>query len=150
MTDNSELVEMLNGVFMLSSWANVFGALTLLALVTTGVIVDPGHSVPIIAIVIAGVMLAQGIYSAGYEAGWWAAWRRAAAGALLAGQLISLCLGLATIAYAIFYVPRASNGGVEPGPFFSGALITANAALAVVTLAVTGVLTPRTRGNART
>jgi hypothetical protein len=146
---NDEGNEMLRALFALSSFANAFGGILLLLLVAIGVTAYSGERFPVIAIAVGGVLLVQGIFSAGYVQDWWSAWDLTASGALLAGQLISGCVGLATIAYAILYVPRASNGGVEPAPFFSGAMIAVNALLALILLWTSGALTP-TRARAAT
>lgn len=142
--------EMLRALFALSSLGNVLGGVTLLLLVAAGVVVDPRYAVPVIAILIGGSMLIQGLYSFGYAQHWWSRWGSTASGALLAGQLLSLCAGVATVAYAIFYVERASNGGIEPGPFFSGVMIGANALLALIVLGTSGALTPNSRARAGT
>lgn len=139
---------MLKRLFTLSSFANALGGTVLLVLVAVGVTAYPGHRFPVIAVGVGGVLLVQGLFSAGYTQNWWRAWGDLAPGALLAGQLISGCVGLATVAYAIFYNARASNGGIEPGPFFSGVMIGVNALLALILLFSSGVLTPKTRARA--
>jgi hypothetical protein len=141
---------LLKSLFILSSFANIVGALVLFALIATGVIVDHERAVPVVAIVIAAVMLAQGSFSFGYALEWWAGWRGAASWTLLANQMLCACVGVATIGYAIYYVPRAANGGVEPGPFFSGAIILANALIALALLYSAGVLTPTSRARGGT
>jgi hypothetical protein len=141
--------EMLRALFALSSFANAFGGTLLLLLVAIGVTAYSGERFPVIAIAVGGVLLVQGSYSAGYVQHWWRGWGLTTSGALLAGQLIAGCVGIATIAYAILYVPRASNGGVEPAPFFSGAMIAVNALLALILLWTSGALTP-TRERAAT
>lgn len=143
-----EANEMLRALFALSSFANAFGGVVLLLLVAIGVTAYSAERFPVIAIGVGGVLLVQGIYSAGYAQNWWDAWGITASGALLAGQLISGCVGVATIAYAILYVPRAANGGVEPAPFFSGAMIAVNALLALILLWTSGSLTPTRESGA--
>src|SRR5438067_6770975 len=130
--DNDDGNEMLRALFALSSFANAFGGILLLLLVAIGVTAYSGERFPVIAIAVGGVLLVQGSYGAGYVQHWWKGWGRTASGALLGGQLVAGCVGVATIAYAILYVPRASNGGVEPAPFFAGAMITVNALLGLI------------------
>ena len=150
MNDHRRCSEMIRALFTLSSLANVLGGAGLLVLVAVGVTAYPGHRFPPIAIAVGGVLLVQGFYSAGYAQRWWRAWDEAASGALLAGQLISGCVALLTIYYAIFYNPRAANGGVEPAPFFSGALMGLNSLLALILLYASDALKRRTRGSAAT
>jgi len=93
-------------------------------------------------------MVIQGLYSVGYALDWWSAWGDLASGALLAGQLISGCFGLWLLITAIFHFPRASNGGVEPGPVLAALLIGANALLGLILLLAAGTLKPKTPARA--
>lgn len=139
---------MTRDIFALSSFANAAAGVGLLILVATGVSTDPPRAVPVIAIAVGSLLLIQGSFSLGYAQRWWESWGSRATGVLLAGQLASIVAGVATIAYAILYVPRASNGGVEPAPFFSGVAITVNALLALIVVGSSGALRPTTRGRA--
>ena len=150
MTSERERNEFLRALFGLSSLLNVLAGLTLLALVATGVTAYPGHRFPIIAMAVGGVLLMQGVYGAGYAQDWWESREGIANGAMLAGQMVAWCAALLTIYYAIVINPRAANGGVEPGPFFSGVLIALNALLALTLLYVEDGLTPKTRARGRT
>jgi hypothetical protein len=142
--------DLLRGAFTLSSVANAFGGAILLILVATGATAYPGHRFPIVAIAVGAVLLIQGVYAAAYTQEFWRIPPEVAAGALLGGELVSLCAAAATLVYAIVYNQRASNGGVEPGPFLAGAMMGANALLALILLFKSGALTPRTRERAGT
>jgi hypothetical protein len=142
--------ELLSAAFTLSSVGNALGGAMLLILVATGVTAYPGHNFPVIAIAVGCVLLVQGLYSAGYVQGWWRISREVARGALLSGPLISACAAIATLVYAVYYNPRADNGGIEPAPFFAGALMAVNALLAFVLVATSRVATQQPRAREST
>lgn len=138
----------LSAAFTLSSAANAVGGVMLLILVAIGATAYPGHRFPIIAIAVGSVLLIQGVYSFGYAQHWWPLSRDILSGALLGGQLISICAAVTTLVYAIFYNARASTGGVEPGPFFAGVTMGVNALLALTVVAAGRAVTPRRSRNA--
>ncbi len=139
---------MLKSLFTLSSSANVLAGAVLICTWASNWATDPAHHVPIIVLVIGGAMLIQGLYSVGYSLGWWEDWGEIAAGALLAGQLISACAGSALLVYGFFYNARSARGDFEPAPLLAGLMIAANASLALLLLLSSGALTPKTRARA--
>ncbi len=130
---------------LLSSIANIAGGLVLMATWGVNAATDPQGHVPHIVVEIGGAMLIQGLFTAGYVLGWWDDWGDLASGALLAGQLISGCAGLALLIAGIFFNARAANGGVEPAPVLAALLIGTNAFLALILLLNRGVLSPRAK-----
>ena len=134
---------MVKSLFTLSSCANVLGGAVLVALWGMSAISGSRPQLPFVVLAIGGAMLIQGLYSAGYSLGWWSAWGDLASGALLAGQLISGCVGFGLLMLAIFHFPRASNGGVEPGPVLAALLIGANALVCLILLVAAGALKPK-------
>jgi len=107
---------------------------------------DPQHHVPVIVFAIGASMIIQGVYSAGYALGWWQAWRDVAAGALLAGQLISGCVGLGMLISGIAH-NSASNDG-EMAPALAGLMIGVNALLALSLLFTSGKITSKSSASA--
>lgn len=108
----------------------------------------PAHHFYPLLLAVAGTMIIQGLYSAGYARGWWSQRGRLASGALLAGQLISGCCGVWMLYYGVFINIRASNGGIEPAPILAALMIGANSLLALLLLFSSGALTPKTRARA--
>lgn len=127
---------MLKRLFTLSSFANVLGGALLFFTWAANAATDPQHHVPVIVFAIGGSMIIQGLYSAGYTLGWWAAWGDIAAGALLAGQLISGCVGLGMLIAGIAH--NASSNDGEAAPVLAGLLIGINALLALIVLLTSG------------
>jgi hypothetical protein len=138
----------LNRLFTLSSSANVLAGAVLVFTWAANAVTDPRHHVPIIVFAIGTSMIIQGLYSAGYALGWWEAWGDLAAGALLAGQLIAGCAGLGMLVAGIAH--NASNSDAEMAPVLAGLMIGVNALLALIVLAKSGALRPRTRARAAT
>lgn len=136
--------EILRTLFTLSSLVNVLGGAVLAAIWGRNAFTDPQHHVPLIVLAIGGSMMIQGFYSTGYSLGWWKAWGDISTGALLAGQLISGCVGLGMLVDGIFYMARATNGGIEPAPVLAGLMIGVNALLGLILLVLSGVLAPKT------
>jgi len=134
---------LLRRLLLLSSFANVAGGLVLSFTWASNFLTDPQHHVPLIVLAVGGSMIIQGGYTAAYLLGRWRPWGDLASGALLAGQLISGCVGLGMLLNGIFYTARASNGDFEPAPILAGLLIGGNALLALILLLGEGVLTPR-------
>ena len=148
MTESGTGGSRLRTLLMLSSFANIAGGLVLFGTWAINFATDPQHHVPPIVFAIGGSMIIQGAYTAAYLLSRWRPWGDLATGALLAGQLISGCVGLGLLLVAIFHFPRASNGGVEPGPVLAALLIGVNALLALILLVARGALKPKTPGRA--
>ena len=105
---------MLNRLFTVSSFANVLGGAILFVTWASNWATDPERHVPIIVCQIGGAMMIQGLYSAGYAFGWWKAWGDLSAGALLAGQLISGCVGLGMLIVGIAHNASQPDGEMAP------------------------------------
>jgi len=136
----------LNRVLLSSSVANVLGGSVLFLTWAVNWAWDPERHVPIVVLAIGGAMIIQGFYSIGYSLGWWNAWKQIAAGALLAGQLISGCVGLALLVAGI--VHNSSTGDTEMVPVLAGMLISGNALVALLLLVFSAEVRPTTRGRA--
>ena len=139
---------MLKSLFTLSSFGNILAGAVLVAMWGGSAISGSRPSLPFIVLAVGGAMVIQGLYGFGYTLGWWSALGDLASGALLAGQLISGCIGFGLLMTAIFHFPRASNGGVEPGPVLAALLIGANALLGLILLLAAGTLKPKTPARA--
>lgn len=138
---------MLNRLLTVSSFANVLAGAVLFVTWASNWATDPERHVPIIVCAIGCAMMIQGLYSAGYTLDWWRAWGDLASGALVAGQLISGCVGLGMLIAAIAH--NASQPDGEMVPVIAGLMIGVNALLALILLWTSGALTP-TRARART
>ena len=136
---------MLDRVLLSSSFANLLGGSVLSLTWAVNWASDPDRHVPIVVVAIGGGMIIQGLYCIGYALGWWNAWRGIAAGALLAGQLISGCVGVGLLVAGI--VHNASTGDAEMVPVIAGFLIAANALVALLLLAFSADLRPKQRGR---
>ena len=123
---------MLNRLLTLSSLANVLGGAVLFLTWAVNWVSDPGRHVPIIVLAIGASMIIQGLYTLGYTLGWWDGWREIASGALLAGQLISGCIGLGMLITGI--ISNSQNADQEMAPVLAGLMIGVNALLALVVL----------------
>ena len=123
---------MLNRLLTLSSLANVLGGAVLFFTWAVNWVSDPGRHVPIIVLAIGASMIIQGLYTVGYSLGWWDGWREIASGALLAGQLISGCIGLGMLITGI--ISNSQNGDQEMAPVLAGLMIGVNALLALLVL----------------
>ena len=134
---------MLSRLFTLSSFVNVAAGAVLFLTWAVNWASDPGRHVPIIVLAIGGSMMIQGLYSAGYTLGWWEAWGDLAAGALLAGQLISGCVGLGMLVNGIAYNMHPVNGDMEMAPVLAGFLIGVNALLGLIELILSGKISLR-------
>jgi hypothetical protein len=130
----------LNRLFILSSFANVLAGAVLFVIWASNWATDPERHVPIIVFAIGGAMIIQGLYSIGYTLGWWQAWGDLASGALLAGQLISGCVGLGMLIAAIAHNASQSDG--EMVPVIAGLMIGVNALLGLIVLIQSGKLSP--------
>jgi hypothetical protein len=130
----------LNRLLTVSSFANVLAGAVLFVTWASNWATDPGRHVPIIVFAIGGAMMIQGLYSIGYALGWWRAWGDLAAGALLAGQLISGCVGLGMLIAAIAHNASQSDG--EMVPVVAGLMFGVNALLGLVILVQSGKLSP--------
>jgi hypothetical protein len=148
MTESGTGGSLLRTLLMLSSIANIAGGLVLFGTWAINFATDPQHHVPPIVFAIGGSMIIQGSYTAAYLLGRWRPWGDLASGALLAGQLISGCIGLRVLVMGIFYNERASNGGIEPGPVLAGLMIGVNALLSLILLFSSGALKPKTPARA--
>lgn len=137
----------LNRLFTLSSFANVLGGAVLFFTWAANRMSDPARHVPLVVLVIGASMIIQGLYSAGYSLAWWSSWPDVSSGALLAGQLISLCAGAGLLIAGFTTMPRSSHGDFEPAPILAGLMITVNALLALTILASSGALTPKPRAR---
>ncbi len=129
---------------------NVLGGAVLVVTFVGNALTDPLRHVPIVVLVIGSSMMIQGLYCLGYTLGWWEAWGELPSGALLAGQLISACAGVALLIYGVIYSDRSSRGDFEPAPLLAGLMILVNALLALLLLASSGTLMPRRRARAGT
>lgn len=129
---------MLNRVLLSSSVANVLGGSVLFLTWAVNWAWDPDRHVPLVVLAIGGAMAIQGLYSIGYSLGWWNPWKEIAAGAMLAGQLISGCVGLALLVAGIAH--NSSTGDTEMVPVLAGILISGNALVALALLVTSGNL----------
>jgi hypothetical protein len=135
----------LSRIFTLSSFANVLGGAVLFFTWASNAVSDPQHHVPIIVLAIGSSMIIQGLYSAGYTLGWWDGWGDVASGALLAGQLISGCVGLGMLVNGIAHNSASSDG--EMAPVLAGVMIGVNAFLALLLLFTSGKLASKSPGS---
>jgi hypothetical protein len=131
---------LLNRLLIVSSFTNVLAGAILFVTWASNWATDPERHVPIIVFAIGGAMMIQGLYSAGYTLGWWKAWGDLASGALLAGELISGCVGLGMLIEGI--ARNASQPDGEMVPVIAGLLIGVNALLGLVVLVQSGKLSP--------
>ena len=138
---------MLKNLFTVSSFANVFAGAVLFFTWASNWATDPEHHVPIVVLAIGGAMIIQGLYSVGYSLGWWNAWHNVAAGALLAGQLISGCVGLALLVSGIAH--NSSTNDIEMVPVLAGLLIAANAVIALALLVASGKISASGFGSSK-
>ena len=150
MTEPSTGGPVLRTLLLLSSFANIAGGLVLFGTWAINFATDPQHHVPPIVFAIGGSMIIQGAYTAAYLLGRWRPWGGLASGALLSGQLISGCIGLGMLLNGIYYNLHPINGDFEMAPVLAGLMIGVNALLALILLALSGVLTPEARAGAGT
>ena len=129
---------------------NVLGGAVLVAIFGANALTDPSRHVPIVVLVIGLSMVIQGLYCLGYMLTWWEAWGELPSGALLAGQLISACVGVGLLIFGFFYNARSSQGDFEPAPILAGMMIIVNAVLALALLASSGALMQKRRVRAGT
>lgn len=134
---------MLGTTLLFSSVLNVVGGLVLMATWLVNAMTDPDRHVPPIVLFIGASLFIQGLYSFGYVRGWWRAWEDVSSGALLAGQLLSGCVGIGGFLISLGYNMKTPMGDFEPAPMLAGLLMAVNAALALVLLVRQGVLRPR-------
>ena len=140
---------MLKTLASISSFMNVLGGAVLVLTFGANALTDPARHVPIVVLVIGLAMMIQGLYCLGYTLDWWEAWGELPSGALLAGQLISACAGVALLIFGVFYNARSSRGDFEPAPLLAGLMIVVNALLALLLLASSGALMPNRSARAR-
>ena len=131
---------MLNRLLNVSSFANVLAGAVLFFTWASNWATDPDHHVPFIVFSIGVAMMIQGLYGIGYTLGWWKAWGDLASGALLAGELISGCVGLGMLVSGIAH--NASHADQEMAPVFAGLMIGVNALIGLIVLLQSGKLSP--------
>ena len=131
---------MLRLLLMLASIANCAGGLVLIG--TWGTM---WQHVPIIVLFIGGSLLIQGGYTLLYLHGDLDRWGGLAAGALLAGEGLSACVGAGGLVQGIIHNMKTAD--LEMAPVLAGLLMLTQAVLALVYLFVTDRLRPRVNGH---
>jgi hypothetical protein len=116
----------------LSSAINLAGGLVLAGTWAVNWASDPQRHVPLVVLAIGGSMIIQALYTGAYVRGAFSAWREMASGALLAGQLISGCVGLGMVISGLTHVSETND--FEAAPVLAGILIGINALLALILL----------------
>jgi hypothetical protein len=125
---------------MLASIANCAGGLVLIA--TWAMM---WQRVPIIVLFIGGSLLIQGGYTILYLHGDLDRWKDLAAGALLAGEGLSACVGAVGLIQGIIH--NIKHADMEMAPVLAGLLMFVQAVLALLYLLVTDHLRPRVNGH---
>jgi hypothetical protein len=131
---------MLRLLLMVASFANCVGGLVLIATWAT-----MWQQVPPIVLFIGGSLLIQGGYTILYLHGDLDAWGDIAAGALLAGEAISACVGAAGLVQGIIH--NIKHDDMEMAPVLAGLLMLVQAVIALLYLLASDKLRPRINGR---
>jgi hypothetical protein len=114
----------------ISSALNLAGGFVLAGTWAVNWATDPLRHVPLIVLAIGGSMIIQALYTGAYARGVLDPWGDLASGALLAGQLISGCIGLGMVITAWLH----AGTDFEGAPLLAGLLIGTNALLSLIYL----------------
>ncbi|HEY1951304.1 MAG TPA: hypothetical protein VGG76_00735 [Gemmatimonadaceae bacterium] len=131
---------MLSLLLMLASIANCAGGLILIATWA----MTPSR-VPIIVLFIGGSLLIQGGYTLLYIRGDLDRWGDLATGALFAGEGLAACVGAGGLIQGIIH--NINNADMEMAPVLAGALMLAQAVLALLFLLFAHRLRPSVKGQ---
>ena len=128
---------MLRLLLMAASFANCLGGLVLITTWAT-----MWQHVPPIVFFIGASLLIQGGYTVFYLHGELNPWGGVATGALFAGQGLSACVGAGGLILGVLH--NINHADMEMAPVLAGLMMLGQAILAIVYLAVTDKLRPRT------